>query len=743
MIKNFINNIKLTKLSYLLEIIEVRDFKSKIRAFNKIKRMKITKEMGLMILDDSNFDHPDDFSDFNISLSLISLVFNEYYDEYSDKIKEIFPKLTNESKYEVANLLACTNNESAIKLYKKLVLKYFTNMDNIPIGNLSTDVNNYSLLFPDLFKTFNFDIKRNNVILLFNDFLSAGVVLEKDIKKNKKILQNAVIDIFKQGSNFKFAKNENHMQNKEYINLRIFLESAINIEFYVTGKNTQTYLDKLYKKKDNQLKLFILDNYVRRDKNISKFSFNTIAKDELSRYPLFSFLNYYNLSRLMPKKYNNNIELGKSDLFINYSISNNYNFIPQDMEFVKEMEYDGYKYYFYKFKSNYNYYEEVQDPATDYILKNVEVDRSLIENTYTEYLGMSGGYNKDIDPSIIENNVEFKVVKIDKDIDLLINELLPKKKGILPIITKKEEIVEPEEIKEEEEVKETKKKKQIQDVEDKELIKETTKVSLFARLKNKFKKKEKVEKAKPVKEKKVKEKVVEVQTPEEEKVEKELNLFFKIIKKIFCINTFLVTIFILFIVCCTVLVLYVLDIDVFGIKNSNKYAVENVVKSKIDSDKYIELAYNDIFNKEQNEYYVLFYKKSESSEYHTYINELIENNYTIYYVDLNIEYNNAIFQGNETGFVIKDETLLKVKDKEYAFYVVGKKSILREFEDYIDALEEKKEKENLKSEEEKKLESKKKAAEKAKEIEEKNKKELEEKQKLEEDKKAEEESKEE
>ena len=521
MIKNFINNIKLTKLSYLLEIIEVRDFKSKIKAYNKIKRMKLTKEMGLMILDDSNFDHPDDFSDFNISLSLISLVFNDYYDEYTDKIKEIFPKLTNDSKYEVANLLACTNNESAIKLYKKLVLKYFTNMDNIPIGNLSLNPNYYSLIFPDLFKTFNFDIKRNNVVLLFNDYLSAGIVLEKDIKKHKKLIQTAVNDLLKLGSAFKFSKNENIMQNKDYINLRIFLEAAINIEFYVSNKTTQSNLEKLYKKKDNQLKLFILDNYVRKEKNITKFSFNSIAKDELSRYPLFSFLNYYNLERLMPKKYNNNIDLGKSDLYINYCISTNYNLMPQDMEFVKEVEYEGYKYYFYKFKTNYNYYEEVQDPATDYILKSVEVDRSLIENTYVEYLGISGGYNKDLDVSLIENNADFKVVKIDKDIDLLIGELLPGKKNIVPVAPKKVE-------EEPKEVKEDKKKKEISDSEDKVLI-ETTKVSLFTKIKNKFKKKEK-----PVtKETKIEEKTEDKTPVEEVKPEegKKLSFFARIKNK--------------------------------------------------------------------------------------------------------------------------------------------------------------------------------------------------------------------
>ena len=31
--------------------------------------MKITKEMGLLILDDSNFAHENNYSDFNISLS--------------------------------------------------------------------------------------------------------------------------------------------------------------------------------------------------------------------------------------------------------------------------------------------------------------------------------------------------------------------------------------------------------------------------------------------------------------------------------------------------------------------------------------------------------------------------------------------------------------------------------------------------------------------------------------------------
>ena len=192
MIKNFIRQIKLSKLSYLLEIIEVRDFRSKIKAYNKIRKMKITKDMGLLILNETDFEHHSTYSDFNISLSLISLLFNDYYDEYSEKLKEIYPKLTLESKYEVLNLLACSENKSAITLYKDLILKYGKELDEIPIGNLSSSNEKYDLLFPDLFKALKFDINRNQVLLLLNDFLVSGVVKEKDVTKHKKLITDSI-----------------------------------------------------------------------------------------------------------------------------------------------------------------------------------------------------------------------------------------------------------------------------------------------------------------------------------------------------------------------------------------------------------------------------------------------------------------------------------------------------------------------------------------------------------------------
>ena len=207
------------------------------------------------------------------------------------------------------------------------------------------------------------------------------------------------------------------MGDKNYIDLRIFLEVAINIEYYVSNKETKTYLDKLFKTKDNQLKLFILENYVRKDKDISKASLNSIAKDNLSRYPLYSFLSYNNLQKLMPKKYSNNKELALSDLFLNFSISTGYNKVPYDFELLEEKVIDNYTYYIYKFKTNFNYNEEVLDPATDYLLKNIKIDKELINKAETTYLGFSGGYTKD-DPSLIANDIQdIKFIKFDGDYD--------------------------------------------------------------------------------------------------------------------------------------------------------------------------------------------------------------------------------------------------------------------------------------------------------------------------------------
>lgn len=686
MMKNFFNDLKLSKLSYLLEIIEVRDFKSKIKAYNRIRQMKITKDMGLLILNETNFEHPNTYSDFNISLSLLSLLFKDYYEEYNDKLYSIYPKLTLESKYEVLSLLANCNKEAAIILYRDLVVKYGKELDELPIGTLSSNLNNYSLLFPELFKALKFDIKRNNILLLLNDFYALGVLKENDIKKNKKTIQTAINKILKEGANYKFKKDENIMTNKDYINLRVFLEAITNIEVLVSNKDSKTYLEKILKKIDNQLKLFILENYVKKGKDISKISLTTIAKDNLSRYPLYSFLKFYNLEKLMPKKYANSLALSESDLVINFCINYKYEIIPYDIKFLKEIIVDDYKYFVYRFTTDYNYYEEIQDPATDYILKNTSLDKTIKENSKVTYIGISGGFNKDIDPSLIEKNpTTLMVEKYNDDYDKIIDRLIPKKeikklkeenkrslKDILSKIKKKEKIV-----------KEVNKKEQ---EENKKSLK-----AILARIKNK----DKVKKEKPIKEKK--EKKIKAIDENIDFEEKEPSL----LRRIFSFNTLLILVCLALVGSAAVLISYVNGMDILNLKNNtNDYTNIKTIKStEINNEKYKEIKYDAIFNQEQSNYYVLFYKKKNKSVYHGFLTSMLETDYTVYFVDLNKEENKPIFEGNSTGFSIHDDTLLKVKDKEYEFYVVGKVNIVREMKSYMDLIEKQKE-ENLKKDQE-------------------------------------------
>ena len=684
MIKNLIESMKLSKLSYLLEIIRVRDFKSKIKAFNKIRKMKITKEMGLLILEETNFEHQNTYSDFNISLSLISLLFVNYYDEYSSKLEEIYPKLTLDSKYEVLNLLANSKRVSAIKLYTKLVVKYGKELNDFPIGTLSSDRNNYSLLFPDLFKTLKFDIKRNPVILLLNDFLNMNVVKEEHIKKNKKIIQNELVKLLKEGNNYKFDKDEIIMQNKDYLSLRIFLEAVTSVEFYVTSKATKTELDKLLKKKDNQLKLFVLENYIKKGKDISTINLNSIARDKLSRYPLYSFLKFYNLDRLMPKKYSNNKALSESDLYINYSINYKYDTIPENMELIDERIVNDFKYYIYKFETKFNYYEEIKDPATDYILKNTKLDSIIKDNTKIKYIGISGGFNKDLDPSLVEKNLpELLVEKYSDDYENVINELLTKKDPIISL----------------ESLKEKKKTKKIKE-------KKKRKITVFKKKEKPIKIKK--EKIKVKKQNKIKIKDEEIYIEEIEP---------SILRKIFSFNTLLIIVFIFLVGSVLVLNSYLKGNDILNLKKDNiDYDSFKILKtSTITNENYKEIKYQDLFKQGQSDYYVLMYKKSKKSVYHNYINTLLKNKYIIYYIDLNKEENKKLYQGNESGFVISDETLLKVKDTEYEFFVVGKTNILKELRDYIDLINKQKAEEAKKKKEEAKQKAKEEKTEKKKE----------------------------
>ena len=626
MIKKFLNEVKMSRLSYLLEIIEVRDFKSKLKALNSIRKMKIDRDSGLMILDKITVKSIS-LDDSNIYLSLLSILINNFYIDYAPKIETLFINLSDDSKYDILNILSLSKKEDSVYFYRDLVTKYYDGSFDLPIGTLSTINTNYYILFPELFKVLDLKVKRNKVLLLLIDFINLNVVTVSDLKENKKYIQNAVNIILKEGVNYKSEKEDIILKDDDYFNLRIMLEAAINIEHYITNKTSKDYLSKLLKKEDNQLKLFILENYVKKGMDISKINLNNIAKDPLSRYPLYSFLMFYNLERLMPKKFATNMFLSESDLIINYSIKYVYKIIPYDVEFIEERIIDNSKYYIFKFKTNYNYDEEVIDPSTDYILKSTSLDKKIKNNTYSEFIGISGGFNVDLDPSLIEKELkEIIVEKIDIDINTTINKAL-KQIEKNSVIVKNKTVLEDIEIKENND----------------ELDLET---------KSKL-------------------------------------------RKIFSVNTLFILLSILNFILIFLLINLVNGNDILNITNGRMLKDEesSIKATTNNNENFNEINFKELFKKEEKEYYVLIFKKKDLSIYYSFINTLIDNKYRIYYIDLNEESNQEIYNPNETGFIVNDDTFVKVNEGEFEFYVVGKANIIREFKADIEIINIEKEKE--------------------------------------------------
>ena len=104
--KNILNDLKLNRISYLLEVIETDEFKKKVDAFNKLKKIKIDEDAGHLIIDKVSSLKKNNPDNFNTSISLLSLLFNNYYDSYSNHLTEIFKDLNTETKYELLNLLS-------------------------------------------------------------------------------------------------------------------------------------------------------------------------------------------------------------------------------------------------------------------------------------------------------------------------------------------------------------------------------------------------------------------------------------------------------------------------------------------------------------------------------------------------------------------------------------------------------------------------------------------------------------
>ena len=407
-------------------------------------------------------------------------------------------------------------------------------------------------------------------------------------------------------SKFKLKANEDYMTNKEYLGLRYVVECTLNIEYYCNSTKTKTLLDKLFKHKDNQLKLFVLESFIKKKKKIKSLNLTPIAKDLRSRYLLYNLLSFYGEEKLMPKKYNNEKDIYESELYNIYANTYNYEKEPESIKFYKQVERDGKNYYLYKFKSKKDYNSVVKDFATDFILKNNHLDKYL-ENIEETYIGIGGGR---------------------EDGDLL---------TFNPEITKYFDVYD--------------KKKSIDDYLDIFFKKETTEVPTVVDEPS-------------------------IRTPEGE-LEEAKNAK---LKKIFNMNVFYIFQSAVIIILLVVLILYINDINIFRL-NKGKYKVDNITYKSTEFSKvtdFNEINGHDIYNGEDEVYYVLVFKYKDSSEYYTFIKTLIENNYKVFYVDLSKEDNIFLKEPNETGLTITKDRFIKVNNHDFEYYVDGKEFILKE-----------------------------------------------------------------
>lgn len=642
MFKNIIEDIKMSKMLYLLEIIKTKDLNDKIKAFKKLDKMKISKEMGLEILECATYDYGVDDGNGGINSSLISLCMKDYHKEYSDKIKKIFKLLNEDCQNKVVFLLSSIDNEYALDLYVDLILKYYKDSNFIPISNLYERVNSYKLLFPKLFKALKFKALKNNILILINDYLNAGVIPDIDLKKNKKLIQDNISKIFNEALKIKFSNTSKALQNEKYLDLRFFLEIAINIEYYVSNKKTNDLINELFKRNDNQLKLFILENYIRKGKDISKINLESIAKDNASRYPLYDLLTTYEKTNLMPKKYMTGEKIALSDFFINFVLINTYKELPKNIKFVKKKVINNYLYYIftfkYTYKNNINY-----DTTTNYLIETAGIDKYKDKKITSTFVGISGGFNPTKEVSLIEttnNKTLWSKLENNETIDETVDRIIPEVKI---------------------EIKKTKKSK-----EEKKNNKE-------------FKKLEKaIEKEQKITEEKI-----------NKSKEKKINFKFRYILTFLLIV--LIGTLIVFIECLKK------PESISGETTIESLKHRTIKLSKLkEPEKFKEINGIDIYKQPEQSYYVLLYKKKgNKNSYYTYINELIKNGYIIYYVNLLDEKNNFLYDANDLGFTLTGDRYLKVEDGDFSFYVEGKTNIIDELNlEYNSILEAKKANEN-------------------------------------------------
>ena len=605
--KELLEDIKLSKIAYLLEKIEKSvSVDKKIKYFKKIEKYKITKRIGIYLIENSTRNYNLDDNLGGISSSLIELSFKNYYDEYSKSILKVFKNLNEKAQDRIIYLLTTFDEPSALDLYSELIIKFYSEKDSIPIGNLATRPLSYPYLFPKLYDALKFKSNTNNVLVLLSNYLNSGVVLKEDLKQYKKVIVQCISSVFENALKFKFKDTFEGLNNAEYKKIRYYLELSVNIEFYVSNKQTKEYLTKLLRKNDNQLKLFIFDNYYRKEKDITKLNYEKIAADKSSRYALYELLSIYEKTDLMPNKYLSTSKLAESDFFTNFVITSSYLYKPIGQKFIKKTTINGFDYYIYKFSYKYKYTSNYNDYLTNYICNQIGMDKYEGKEVTSKFIGVSGGYNPSKEVSLIEkNHKKLLISKLDneEDIDKLVEELI------------KEEVPTVEVKKEQEEF---------------------------------------------------------IYTGDQNtnlKEKKSRHIFIYILLFLFAIFLGLLIYFILYI---------------YGVGSMNDGLQEKVyIKEKIkDKGDFTEIRGTEIFNQSEKEYYVLFYTgaKKEQDNYYTYINELAKRDYKFYYVDLKNKENKFLYEQNSLNFTLYTDRLLKVKDKDYEYYVDGKIHILDEMQ---------------------------------------------------------------
>ena len=684
--RELFEDLKLNKIAYLLEQIEKGNYEKKVKTFKKLEKYKITKKIGIYLIENStrNYNFDDELG--GINSSIIELCFKNYYDEYADKIREIFKKLSANSQDRVLYLLTTVNNISALNLYTDLIIKYYKDR-SFPIGELIKKPNTCSYIFPKLFKILKSDIVKNDLLILLNNYIEYKTIDLSVVKKNKKLVQDSICKIFDEALKFKFKNSYEGLNNAEYRSLRYYLEIAVNLESYVSNKKTSEFISKLLKKNDNQIKLFIIDSYIKNNKKIDNINFNPIAKDLASRYALFELLYIYDRLDLMPKKYLNQKLLAQSDLYTNFVIEVSYTNEPVDLEFYKKISFNNLDYYVFKFRYKYKYNSFKADYLTNYICNQVGIEKYNNEEIEADFIGISGAYDPNTKTSVVIKKMKkLSCFKLDFDDEESINTMVL---GLIMEDNKHDEImIDIKKEKLNKQKSESKIRKSILKL--KKIIKKfLTKFKKFIRSFENKKRKDNVIKKifRKIKTNKFSNDEIHY---EDDITDKKIDV---ISKKHHIFSYVILFLFAIFLSLLIYWMLYV-----YGVGSMND-GFEDKVYSKatlISKEKFTEILGSDIYNQSEDEYFVLLYNAAidKSDKYYTYINEYLKREIKFYFVDLKKEENKFLFDANDLNFVINCDRLLKVKDHDYEYYVDGKIHILNEMENQINSIKEKEKKES-------------------------------------------------